>query len=782
VLLIFGVFATLSLVTRNDQDLGEYGDYPALPKVQNFCGKPGAVLAQGLQWTFGTVAICIPILAVLWGFDIIRWGRVKNAHIRVIGGLLFVLSTTSLANRWTAGGIVGMLVNKFVARFFPLPVVHLLALIALFLALLLLTELRLLDWIRILVRVAHRHAPGKETEEQPEEHPARETPPPQLADLFASPQAPELVASATPDPSAPALPQVTAEAPKAPLPDVPDKEQAAPEAEPVHAEYIPEPEFDDEEKDGPPPEAAQRQSDARPKSISPIFTRPDPSPKPAPSPRRPPRPYALPSVDLLERHISFDGSQQEHLIREKAAVLENTLNQFNIEAKVVEIQRGPVITQYELGLAPGIKVQKIISLADDIAMATKAPSVRIVAPIPGKSTVGIEVPNTHREIVRLRDVIETYFSAPRKHEIPILLGKDAAGVPLFSDLAQMPHLLIAGATGSGKSVCVNSIILSILMTKSPDEVKLLLVDPKMVELACFKDLPHLLSPVVTDMKRAATVLEWACMKMDERYALLSRTGVRNIAAFNQLGEAEIKRILTEGDAEAKVDDVPFSLPHLIIIVDELADLMMIASKEVEASITRLSQKSRAVGIHLILATQRPSVDVITGLIKANLPSRISFKVSSKIDSGVILDQRGAEKLLGMGDMLFLPPGTSRLVRAQGTFVSDGEINAICGSVRKLRDPEYDMQLAQYRVAAQKSPEERDILYPEAVRIVLQHERGSVSLLQRRLEIGYSRAARLIDMMADDGIVGEYKGSQARDILISLEEWERLYEDQSNGNQ
>jgi len=770
-LIAFSLFATVSLVTYDPRDVDE--EYPHNPEVRNFCGWGGALAAQWLQRAFGRFAVTIPVLCALLAYEIIRWGRVKKPYAHVIGGALFVVSGVSLASLWSeqghAGGILGVLLSNYVlTRFLPAAAANLTALFFLFVSLLLLTDMRLLHWLKAAFAGAygllHSRVKQIETSVEPaagSEPIVRMSPPPQEASSV--PEMPfrvDAAAQETDEPSG--LPADVAEAPE---PDEEDEVEPETESEeePEHATYIPEPEMEEEpeEAEAPPSPPPKPRQEAKPK--------PEPKPKPRPKPQ----PYDLPGSEMLEQSIHIDLSQHEHHIKEKAAILENTLKEFNIEARVVEIQRGPVITQYELSLAPGIKVQRIISLSDDIAMAVKAPSVRIVAPIPGKSTVGIEVPNSQRQTVRLREIIDGYKAVNRSAIIPLMLGRDAAGVPLYSDLAQMPHLLIAGATGSGKSVCINSVILSIVMLKTPEEVKVLLIDPKMVELACFKDVPHLMSPVVTDMKRAASILEWACLKMDDRYALFSRAGVRNIAAFNQLGEEEIRRRLTQGDTDAEIDDVPFSLPHIVIIVDELADLMMIASKEVESSITRLSQKSRAVGIHLILATQRPSVDVITGLIKANLPSRVSFKVSSKIDSGVILDQRGAEKLLGMGDMLFLPPGTSRLVRAQGTFVSDAEINAITDFARAQREPDYDRELAQFRMASQKSPEERDELYPEAVQIVLETQRGSVSLLQRRLEIGYSRAARLIDMMADDGIVGEYKGSQARDILISLDEWEAL---------
>jgi len=480
--------------------------------------------------------------------------------------------------------------------------------------------------------------------------------------------------------------------------------------------------------------------------------------------------YDLPPIDLLEKPVVDQHSDDWDQITQRAHVLKNTLVQFNVNAEVVEIERGPVIAMYELELAPGTKVGKVVSLSDDLAIALKAPSVRVVAPLPGKSSIGLEVPNTKRKTVMLRELLETSDDIRKKMAIPLLIGKDAAGNPLISDLASMPHLLIAGTTGSGKSVCLNSIILSILFLRHPTDVQLLLVDPKMVEFSLFRKIPHLISPVVTDMKKAAAVLEWAVNKMEERYALLASVGVKHINAYNRLGTSEIrKRLNPEGDLN--LDDVQFHLPHIVVVVDELADLMMVASKEVEASVIRLSQKSRAVGIHLILATQRPSVDVITGLIKSNLSSRISFYVASKVDSRTILDQNGAEKLLGSGDMLFLPPGTSKLVRAQGSYVSDEEVKNVVEYLRKSAAPKFNSELKSWKGTSERENIAKDNLYNEAVRIVLETQRGSVSLLQRRLEIGYSRAAKLIDLMAEDGIVGEYKGSQAREVFLTLEEWD-----------
>ncbi|HCW44268.1 MAG TPA: hypothetical protein DGU45_03025 [Planctomycetes bacterium] len=437
-----------------------------------------------------------------------------------------------------------------------------------------------------------------------------------------------------------------------------------------------------------------------------------------------------------------------------------------------------MITQYELSLEPGVKVNKIVGLSDDLAMALSAQSVRVVAPIPGKPTVGIEVPNKQRESVVLKELLQSRSFAESDLGLPLLLGKDAAGEPIVADLTKMPHLLIAGSTGSGKSVCINAIIVSMLMTRSPDELKLILVDPKMVELSSFEDIPHLLTPVITDMKKAPAALEWLVRKMEQRYELLSKVGVRDIKGYNDLEHEERYSRLTEKVSHEEADEAPKKLPYLTIIIDELADLMMTSSKEVESSIIRLAQKSRAVGIHVILATQRPSVDVVTGLIKANLPSRICFKVSSRIDSRTVLDRIGGDKLLGMGDMLYLPPNTALLERAQCTYVDDKEIRKIVKHLRQDAKPQFSKEIDNFLEGRQDGasggvPGADDELFDQAVRIVLETGRGSTTLLQRRLGIGYTRASRIMDVMSEFGIVSNFKGSKAREVRISLEEWEEM---------
>lgn len=483
--------------------------------------------------------------------------------------------------------------------------------------------------------------------------------------------------------------------------------------------------------------------------------------------------YVFPTEDLLDEQTSVDQKELDGMLADKTTVLEKTLESFKIDARVVEIQKGPVISMFEMELGPGIKVERVRSLEDDLAIALRARSVRIVAPIPGKNTIGIEVPNPLRETVRLKPLLHCREFTENKFALPIFLGRDASGRPMIVDLTRMPHLLVAGATGSGKSVCLNSILVSFLYTRTPEQVKLILIDPKMVELTQFSNAPHLACPVVSDMKRAPAILEWAITKMDERYRLLNQAGVRNIYSYNKLGLEGLRPHFGE-----RVDDPDFPrfMPFVVIVVDELADLMLVSAREVETSITRLAAKSRAVGIHLIVATQRPSTNVITGLIKANLPTRIGFMVSSKIDSRVILDENGAEQLLGEGDMLVMSPQQSSIVRGQGTFLSEDEVRRIMDRVKVASGPAYEPELVQRRSAEGRDPDEEDELYDAAVRFVFSTERGSASLLQRKFAIGYTRASRLIDMMAEEGVLGEYKGSQARELTMTLPDWIALKPD------
>ena len=471
------------------------------------------------------------------------------------------------------------------------------------------------------------------------------------------------------------------------------------------------------------------------------------------------RPYHFPSLDILAKGEVGQNNSDE--VAYNAMRLEDVLSSFGISAKVVNATQGPTVTRYEIEPAQGVKVSRIVNLTDDIALNLAAQHIRMEAPIPGKSAIGIEVPNTKTEAVHLRDVLDCSDFKEARGGIPVGLGKDIAGKPVITDLAKMPHLLVAGTTGSGKSVCVNTLISSILFSRKPEEVKLLLIDPKMVELSVYNGIPHLMAPVVTDMKKAAAVLRWAVREMEARYKAFAASGKRDIKSYN---EAHPKS----------------AMPLIVLIIDELADLMMTAPYDIEESISRLAQMARAAGIHMVLATQRPSVNVITGSIKANVPSRISFAVGSQIDSRTILDMAGAEKLLGKGDMLFSPIGANKPIRVQGAFISDDEVEHLVEFVKQQREPEYDDTVtaeAEKEIAAQDNDEQdiyRDELLERAVNLVMESGQASVSMLQRRFRIGYTRAARLVDTMEDLKIVGPNMGSKAREILMSPEQVKARY--------
>ena len=474
--------------------------------------------------------------------------------------------------------------------------------------------------------------------------------------------------------------------------------------------------------------------------------------------------YKFPSVELLEDNKSVRGGGVSDL-KEKAIKLENILESFGVDAEVVNIEKGPSITRFELQPKSGVRISKIQSLQDDIKMNLAATSIRI-SPIPGKTVVGIEIPNDKTTPVFIKDIITSDEFKEHKSKIAFTVGMDITGNPIIGDLAKMPHVLIAGATGSGKSVCINTLITSILYKATPNEVKLIMVDPKVVELGIYNGIPHLLIPVVTDPKKAAGALNWAVMEMENRYKLFAQSGVRNIEGYNALCEKN-------NDEEGK-------LPQIVIIIDELADLMMVASKEVEGYICRIAQLARAAGMHLVIATQRPSVNVITGLIKANVPSRIAFAVTSQIDSRTILDMGGAEKLLGKGDMLYYPAGESKPMRVQGSLIVDKEVERVVNVVKANSQVEYDEDILEHLEKEQtfegdtKSREEEaldaDEMLPQAIEVILDNNQASVSLLQRKLKLGYSRAARIVDQMEERGIVGPSEGSKPRQILITKEQY------------
>jgi len=468
--------------------------------------------------------------------------------------------------------------------------------------------------------------------------------------------------------------------------------------------------------------------------------------------------YLYPPIDLLNKVTPPKGVDKPQDLRESAKKLIETLKSFGVEARVLEVTKGPTVTRFEIQPSAGVKVSKIVNLADDIALNLAAAGVRIEAPIPGKAAVGIEIPNSNVSLVALRDVIDSDEFKNFESKTAFAMGKDISGNSVIADISKMPHLLIAGATGSGKSVCINTLITSILYKADPNEVKLLLIDPKVVELGVYNGIPHLLIPVVTDPRRAAGALNWAVTEMTRRYRLFAEASVRDIYGFNEF---------------ARLNDEP-TLEQIIIIIDELADLMMVAPKDVEEAICRLAQMARAAGMHLVIATQRPSVDVITGVIKANIPSRISFAVSSQIDSRTILDMAGAEKLLGRGDMLYLPIGASKPKRIQGAYISDKEVERVVEYVKMSAKPQYDEDILEHieneGVEQKVDPGEADELLPEAIELVVETQMASVSLIQRRLSVGHSRAGRTIDQMEARGIIGPHEGSKPRQVLITKEQY------------
>ncbi len=728
--LFAAAFLALSLIGYDPADLpGDAADPPNDPPA-NPCGPVGATLAHLLNASVGAASYLLLFASAVAGMAVVRRREVVDPALRLIGLALILLVGSALIQKYDpdrrpsptvgGGGYVGASSVAFLeGRFGPAGMLLILA--ALGLSGVALCHDLLIAWpIREAMAVYRGRRPAMPA---PPAAPARGGTALMLADPAGYP---------------------------APIPRPAPAVNRSAIARPAPAADLP------------------AMAAARLPALAPG----NPPPPAIPDDGR----YHLPPLDLLEMSRSAPVHEDQAKVHARALLLEKTLLEFGCQVRVVQIDTGPVITQFEIELEAGLRVAKINSVANDLAIALAVQSVRIVSPIPNKTTVGIEVPNERRTMVRLSEVIEGVGPRLDKFRIPLFLGKDVKGHPLAFDLADMPHLLIAGRTGTGKSVCLNAMILSILMTRTPDEVKLILIDPKIVELTQFKRIPHLMNPVVTDMKKAEALLAWACDKMDERYGYLARASVRNIASYNQLNIDELyERIQPEDDEEW--ERIPKFMPWIVIIIDEMGDLVATVGKEVETQIVRLAQKARASGIHLILATQKPTVEVITGLIKSNLPARIAFQVASRNDSRVVLDEMGADKLLGNGDMLFLVPGTSHLVRAQGTYASDQDVVRVCEYLAQYPQ-QFSRELCQIQVGGGPGKDNdalkaRDELYETAIDIIIREGRGSTSLLQRALGIGYGRAARLIDFMCEDGIVSEHKKGGARDVLYSLEEWEAL---------
>ncbi len=749
--LLIGLFTLVSLLFFHPSDHSFYTSYPN-QQYRNVTGISGVYLAHYLRLVFGLSAFSIPALFLFWSSCFFLQKVPQKKWVEFIGIAISLLSIATLFSlltagnfKVTAGGLLGYLVAGNLEKYFGVIGGLIISICCLALSLVLATDFllyplfeSLVEWIRETTGRVQAQHPKQERVLQSKKKVLSEEPKP----FFQKFMVPKVKKYNTGEKgsyntnTAFELKQVEKEK-EANFKEAFNntvKIKKLKETQPVNV--FP------KKKQTQETESSQTEIPAIRIQENPIAIN-----------------YRLPSIDLLKISAVSQVPLEDDL-QGNSRILEDTLRDFGIEAKVVEIEQGPVITRYELLPAPGVKVNRIVSLSDDLAMVLKAPTIRFIAPIPGKAAIGIEIPNTSTTTVFLRELLESDEYRKSNYQLPLLLGKDTSGKAMIADLAEMPHLLIAGATGSGKTVCVNSIIAGLLFSKPPEDLKFVMVDPKMVELATYRDIPHMLTPVVTDVRKAAGTLNWLVTEMERRYQFFATCGTRNIQAFNNRKQAN------GSSSDDKGQEIPKRLPYIILVIDELADLMVVAQDKVETAITRLAQLSRAVGIHLILATQRPSVDVITGVIKANFPARISFKVASKVDSRTVLDMNGADKLLGKGDMLFMKPGDPKPTRGQATFISDEEINATTQFIKGQQGPQYLSEIEA--VSDGKSSMrnmEKDEIYDEAVRVVLETRQASVSVLQRRLRLGYGRAARIIDMMEHEGIVGSYQGSKPRDILI-----------------
>jgi S-DNA-T family DNA segregation ATPase FtsK/SpoIIIE len=702
ILIAIGLIILVSLIRFERLDLPFYTSHPNDP-VKNLAGKGGAILSEIIVFLFGRpTSFILPILILLLGIKYMRQQPPYLSIPRVLGMVILLLSISSLVGmfgfqtenvRFYLAGFAGFNLSNFITSYFSRLGGFIIFIAFGVLSLALVTE----TLVSSIFLNIYNKAKGI------------------ISGLFKF----ERSLKATPVKIKPLFPQKPSVAQDKEL----FKPQNAEKEQPAFAPLPIKPKIQIKAK--PASELKVKQQEVKIGD------------------------YHLPSLDLLDSPPPLEARQIKEDLEASARILESTLEDFGISAKVTDIERGPMITRYELEPAPGVKLNRIVALSDDIALAMKAQSVRILAPIPGKARVGVEVPNTQSSFVYLKEVLASQEFQKADFSLALSLGKDITGQPVIADLDGMPHLLIAGTTGSGKTVCVNSLILSLLYKNSPNDLKFVMIDPKMVELMPFNGLPHLLCPVVTDSKKAAAALNWAVTEMEERYQLLAKVGARNIEAYNEKQE---------------------KIPYIIVIIDEFADLMIVSPDQIESAVQRLAQLSRAVGIHLILATQRPSVNVITGVIKANLPARISFKVASKVDSRTVLDMNGADKLLGKGDMLFLKPGEAKLNRIQGTLVFDKEIEKVVSFIKEQGEPVYDEEILKEQHKSQLNSGERDELYDEAAKVIMESNQASVSILQRRMRLGYTRAARIIDTMEQEGLVGPFEGSKPRKILVDREEW------------
>lgn len=737
-LILIALFLVLARLSFDPNDIAYFSHPPQNPAL-NWGGGIGAQTCYALLSTFGEAFWWLPVVFLIWSLALMN--QVVLDLWRSAVGLLVALPSTALVLDlalvghpvWAAsyGGIFGWRYGDMMMEVVgPAGIAITLAVCFGLLAWLLQVQ----TWVRLLPlavpKVSMPSLPGR------------------------SPKAPK--ADPAPEPE---------EEPRRPTLE----ERAMADVRPLGS--VVQEEVEEEEEEAPPIVPLPDE----PEEVEEVIQPQAPAQPQVMPPKAKDGEYVLPGEDLLSPPI-VSITDSDDFMNQRARQLESMFEKFKVGCKVIGMVRGPAISQFEMVIDEGTRVNKVTGLSDNIALTLKAPNVRIVAPIPGRNSIGIEIPNLKKEMVNLRSILENPECKARMEnmKLPLLLGKDVVGAPLVEDLAKMPHALVAGTTGSGKSVCINSIIISLIFYHRPDTVRLLMIDPKMVEMSGYEGIPHLMRPVITKMEEAAGVLDWACRTMDERYAMLTRVKVRDISSYNKLSKSKVKEMV---GGEENMEKMEWPMPYIVIIVDEFADLMMSGAKEVESYITRLAQKSRAVGIHVILATQRPSVDVITGLIKTNMPTRVAFQVAAKIDSRTILDQNGAEGLMGKGDMLFLPPGVSALTRAQGVMIDDDEITNVVEFWKAQGEPNYIESEAIQSPSEGSSggggesaeDEGQSEDFAKAVQLAVETGRPSASYIQRQLRVGYNKASRFVELMETMGVVGPPKGSKGREILWTMED-------------
>ena len=770
VLFFLVIFTMISLMTYSpaDPSINHVGPAGA---ANNFFGLLGAYMASILIGLFGLGAFWVPVLLLFFCNGILRNHSARYLMTTAGGGLILVIVTGSLfalyapayeifGARYTAGGLIGHPMQRFLLTYTNMTGGTVILLVFFIIGFILATGISFIgilknSWRAFLLalgRMQSAAARFRENRAARKERRAAEK-----AKLPGKPVKPEKAEARAKQTKTQAKTQAKTKTMPA----------AAAEAE-EEDEIAAEPRFDIKIKAAPPP---KNHPAAIPVPRQQVFES-----------MRFAEGFQLPRLEFLGDGEQVADSVDHEELRELSRLLEKKLDDFGVKGKVVTVTPGPVITRFEFEPAPGIKINKVVNLSDDLALALKAMSIRIIAPIPGKSVIGIEVPNKQRESVVIKDIIASREFSKAKSKLTLGMGKDIVGSPVVADLQSMPHLLIAGATGTGKSVALNTMICSLLYKATPEDLKFIMIDPKRIELSAFNEIPHLITPVVTDMKKATNALFWAVKEMERRYQLLSENKVRNINQYNKKIEKEAQAPQPnpqdpnpqDPDAQGAEAPKPEKLPYIVVIIDELSDLMMVSSRDVEVGLTRLAQMARAAGIHLILATQRPSVDVLTGVIKANFPTRLSFQVSSKTDSRTIIDSNGAETLLGNGDMLFLPPGTAKLQRIHGAYISEDEVTRIIDYLKQQKAPEYKEEVLEKQGSEKSDSEDKeyDERYDEAVALVAKTGQASISMVQRHLRIGYNRAARMIEVMEQEGVVGPSDGVKPREVLV------RNYDDMS----